>query len=471
MPNTIAYAALLAWPVVTLILMLAMSTRLAMMWSLMGGYLLLPIEAAKFDYAGVPPLDKNSIPNLAAFVLALMLGGRGFRWPRSKTVNILMACFVISPVLTTMANADPVSLGVIFLPPMDLYTAFSLSAANAITLLPFILGAAMLRDEAGHRDLLLVFVIAALAYSLPILAEIRLSPFIQGRLYSVGALEFFLQQMRGGGFRAMVFLGHGLLISTFLGLSIVAATGLWRAGKLVWFMPAALCAAYLFVVLLLNKSAGAIILTVLMVGLITLLRPRRFFTVAFLVTAMVMTYPILRANNLIPVEKFTELTSSFSKDRAESADFRFRNEQQLLDRANARPWLGWGAFGRNRVFTFDGGDRVTDVAVTDGAWILTLGQFGWFGYISMFGLLCYPIYNLFRARKRIGSPITAAIAAMLLFSLLDLLPNNSLKPITWLIAGALSSLAVAQPRTVQRRLVPSAFDAREPEPERAPAAA
>ncbi|MBO9574369.1 MAG: hypothetical protein J7494_01400 [Sphingobium sp.] len=464
MPNTIAYAALLAWPVVTLILMLAMPARLAVMWSLVGGYLLLPVEAASFDYKGVPALDKNSIPNLAAFVLAFLLAGRGgFRWPRSMTVNVLMVCFILSPFLTSLGNTDPIALGAAYLPAMDLYTAFSLSAANAITLLPFILGAAMLRDEASHRELLLVFALAALAYSLPVLAEIRLSPFIGGKLYGVGTVEYFLQQMRGGGFRAMVFVGHGLLVSTFLGLSVVAAAGLWRAGRRVWFLPAGLCAAYLFVVLLLNKSVGPTILTIMMVGLLTLLKPRRFFTVAFVIAAMVMTYPFLRANQLIPVEKITSLASSVSEDRAESADFRFRNEQLLLDRANARPLLGWGTFGRNRVFSFDGGDRTSDVAVTDGTWIIALGQYGWFGYFSLFGLLCYPLWHMFRVRRRISSPISAALAAMLLFSLLDLVPNSSLRPITWLIVGALSSLAVA-PRPVQRRLAPQALEPREPQP-------
>ena len=464
MGNSIAYGALLAWPVVTLILMLTMSARKAMMWSLIGGYLILPIESASFDFKGVPTLDKNSIPNLAAFVLALLLGGRAFRWPRSITVNLLMLCFVVSPVLTAFANTDALSLGTAFLPAMDAYTAVAMMAANAITLLPFILGAAMLRDENSHRDLLTVFVAAALAYSLPVLAEIRLSPFLQGRLYQVGSVEFFLQQMRGEGFRAMVFLGHGLLVSAFLGLAIVAATGLWRTKRKVWMVPAGFAILYLCCVLLLNKSVGPTVLALSLLALLTFLTPRRFFTVAFVLAAMVMTYPILRANHLIPVDKITALASVVSEKRADSADFRFRNEELLLDRADDRPLLGWGAFGRNRVFSFDGGNTTSDVAVTDGAWIVALGTFGWFGYISMFGLLCYPLWHTFKHRRRISSPITAAAAAMMVFSLLDLMPNNSLRPITWMIAGALSSLVIVQQRAAQRRALPGAFEPRDSTP-------
>jgi hypothetical protein len=79
-----------------------------------------------------------------------------------------------------------------------------------------------------------------------------------------------------------------------------------------------------------------------------------------------------------------------------------------------------------------------DITLTDGTWIITLGTSGWLGYGSLFGLLCYPFWHIYRRRKADISPATLALVAMLLFNVLDLIPNSSLRPITWLIAGALA---------------------------------
>ena len=78
------------------------------------------------------------------------------------------------------------------------------------------------------------------------------------------------------------------------------------------------------------------------------------------------------------------LVSLVSDDRARSLEFRFINEDRLLGRASERPLAGWGRFGRNRVYDEEGG---YDVSVTDGRWIIVLGQFGILGFIAEFGLL------------------------------------------------------------------------------------
>lgn len=437
MSGLIAQAALLAWPVLTLALFLTLSTQRAIIWSLVGAYLLLPISVG-FDFPGVPGLDKSSIPNLATFLIALGLArGASFRWPRSPIVNLLMLAYVVGPILTSLGNRDPIVIGDVYMPALTLYDALSACAGHVITLMPFLLGAAFLRDEKGHRELLLIFAIAALAYTVPILMEVAKGPFLQFKIYGVEFGGYYIQQVRGDGFRAVVFLGHGLLVSAFLAMAILAVLGFWKARQPVWGIPALLCALYLLAILVLNKSAGALIFA-LMLGLpLMLLKPRRFLGLAVALALVVSVYPALRASGLVPVQRIHDIAASYSQDRAHSLSVRLFNEDLLLDRARERPLFGWGGYNRNRVFIAEEWGT-KDITITDGTWIITMGMYGWLGYIALFGLLCYPFLHLFRLRRQAVSPFTVALAAMLLFNLLDLIPNSSLRPLTWFIAGALA---------------------------------
>jgi hypothetical protein len=450
--NNLAYGALIAWPVISLILFMMMPASRALIWTVLAGYLLLPTYIG-FDAPGIPPLDKTSIPNLAALVLAPLMARSGeFRWPRSMTVNLLMAGHVLMPLATTLTNGNPIVIGTVTIPGLTLMDGLSGIVGRVIELIPFALGASLLGHERGHRQMLMAFMIAGLAYALPVLLEVRLSPFLQTAVYGIVNVDYFIQQIRDGGFRAMVFLGHGLLVSTFIAMTIIASIGLARMRVRVLGMPAWVAALFLSGVLLLNKSLSATALVVVIGGLLVLLTPRRFVTVAFAAALLIVTYPMVRSSGLIPYQSLVSAAGTISSDRAASLDFRLRNEEILLNRAKERPLFGWGGYGRNRVFVVSAQGITSDASVTDGTWVVVIGSFGWLGYITYFGLLTYPIWHAFRLRAR-GLPVaTAALAAMHLLNLLDLIPNSSLRPLTWLTAGALVSLMLAGQRApVARR--------------------
>ena len=107
MPNGLAYLALLAWPLVTVALFRSLSVERAVIWSILGGYLLLPPIVA-FDFPMIPPLDKFSISNLSAYAACVvLLGQRVPLLPSSTIGRALMVLFVVSPVLTVLTNQDP----------------------------------------------------------------------------------------------------------------------------------------------------------------------------------------------------------------------------------------------------------------------------------------------------------------------------------------------------------------------------
>jgi hypothetical protein len=153
-----------------------------------------------------------------------------------------------------------------------------------------------------------------------------------------------------------------------------------------------------------------------------------------------LLYPLLRIADVFPTATLVEASRLVSDDRATSLQFRFDQEQKLLERASERPLFGWGRYGRNRVYAEDWEGIGGDVSVTDGRWIITFGQFGLFGFLAEFGLLALPIlYAVFALNisKVRDDSFIAALALIVSVNIVDLLPNSSLSPWTWLVAGAL----------------------------------
>ncbi|MFM9853414.1 MAG: hypothetical protein ACKVOJ_11500 [Sphingomonadaceae bacterium] len=402
-----------------------------------------------FDFPGVPALDKTSIPNATAFICALLfLRPSALAPPRQPIVLSLIVLFIISPLATVLTNADPINLSESSIPGMTLYDALSLCVEQAVLLIPFLLGYNVLRGDGGQNDILRALAIAGLLYSLPMLFEVRMSPQLHAKLYGFFPASFG-QQMRFDGFRPVVFMGHGLLVAIFCCVALLTMVGQWRAGKTVFGISAGIASAYLAAVLYLCKSFGAIGFAIIFAPLLYLAKPRQLVWLSAVLAIILISYPALRGSGLIPVEEISSLAKSLSTDREASLAVRLENEEVLLQKANKRPAFGWGTYGRNRIYDEDTG---ADESLTDGTWIIMVGTYGWVGYLACFGLLCFPlIAPLGRPTARGKTPlVTATLTIILAVNLLDLIPNSSLTPITWLIAGALSAPAL-RPRTQKPR--------------------
>ena len=135
-------------------------------------------------------------------------------------------------------------------------------------------------------------------------------------------------------------------------------------------------------------------------------------------------------------------------DRANSLKTRLDQEQILLNHASKRILFGWGRFGRNRTYDQETG---RDIAITDGHWIITLGVYGLFGFVAEFGLLALTIFRAAIALRFIESArdriYLGALALIVAVSMVDLLPNSTLTPWSWLLVGSLLGRAEAVRRT------------------------
>jgi hypothetical protein len=436
-PNLFAMAALLMWPVVAIVLYHTRPVGQATLWTILGAYLLLPVGASiKFEM--VPQFDKSSIASIAALVGCALVAGR-LRWLGHGfgLVQLLVLALLVGPFVTSELNGDPVSIGGRILPGVGHYDALSAVVAQFLHVIPFFLGRQFLSGADDNEDVLRVLIIAGLCYSLPMLFEVRMSPQLHTWIYGYFP-HSFLQQMREGGFRPVVFLGHGLLTAFFVMTAAVAAAAFWRTRTRVVRQPAAAVTAYLGGVLILCKTLGALLYGAALVLLVRFARPQLQLRVAVALVAIALLYPVLRAADLFPTGTLVELAGAIDADRAQSLKFRFDNEDILLERAWQRFTFGWGRFGRNRVYDAESG---SDVSVTDGRWIIAMGQFGFIVFLAEFGLLALAVARAAQASKFAYDDseqvMLGALALIVAINVVDLLPNASLSPWTWLLAGAL----------------------------------
>lgn len=441
MPNILAYLALLSWPLVTVVLWQRLDPARALVWSILGAYLVLPPVQAVISLPGLPDLDKFSISNLMALCCAVfLLKDRISFLPDALLGKGLMVLYVITPFATVLTNGDPVVGPALYLQGTRLYDSVAAVAAQAITLIPYFLARRYLATPQAARALLVALIAGGLAYVPPMMIEARLSPQINIWVYGFFAHDF-AQVFRFGGFRPMVFLPHGLWLALFILMAFLSSLSLVRmtpsAGRLKWIGFAMILA----IALILGKSVGPMFYAVALAPMILLAGPRSQVLLASAMAAVVISYPLLRGLHLVPVDAVLSLAQGISADRASSFEFRLVNEEVLLAHAAERPLFGWGGYGRNMIHDPNTGQVLS---ISDGMWIIRLGINGWLGYIAEFGLLVMPLLLLgWQTLRQVPALAVAALAMIYGANLLDLLPNATLVPLTWLIGGALLGQAEA----------------------------
>jgi len=438
-PNWLGILVFAAWPIVAAYLYSHRTITEATVWTLLGALLVLPAGASiKFEM--IPAIDKNSVPNICTFA-GCMFAASPIKQSRFRfgLCEILLISLIVSPLVTSLLNNDPIYIGGSFFPGVGTYDGISAVISQLILSLSFIVGRRYLQDPKDNAVILRALTVAGLAYSLPMLFEVRMSPQLSSWLYGYLPTTSFVAEMRYGGFRPVVFMGNGLIVAFFMMTCVVASMAHLRVRKrAVRFAAPSAVTIYLSIILVFCKTAAAIIYGAVLGMLVRFARPETQIRVALLLGCLALSYPLLRATDIIPTKVMVDLARSIDPDRAQSLELRFDQEAALLAHASERFYFGWGRYGRNRIITEESGK---DDSVTDGLWIITMGQFGIIGFLAQFGLLVLPIFRAFPAFKFVQYPhekiFLAAIALILAVSAIDQLPNASLSSWTWLLAGSL----------------------------------
>ncbi len=445
-PNLFASSALVLWPLVSIFLYRLKPLSQATIWTILAGQLLLPVGTF-FKLEMVPQFDKSSIPNLCALLGCMIVSGRLLRlWNKFGFTEAMLCTYIVSPVITSLINEDTIIIGGTVLPGVGIYDGLSALLSQLVALIPFFLGRQFVRSNKDAHQILNIFVVAGVAYSFLLLFEIRFSPQLHFWLYGYYPSAFLQEMREDGAFRPMGFMAHGLIASFFAMTTVVASAALWRTNSRVFGKRAAGgVTLYLGVVLYFCKSGAAMVYGFVLTPLVRWAPPKFQIRVAALLVALALLYPLLRISEIFPTHVLVNVAAAVNEPRAYSLQFRFEQEEALLQRASERPWFGWGRFGRNRVYKEDWQGVGVDTSVTDGRWIITFGQFGIVGFLAEFGLLAIPIFRAARALRSVEAapvgPFLAAICLILAVNMIDLLPNSALSPWSWLLAGSLLGIS------------------------------
>ena len=106
--------------------------------------------------------------------------------------ELLILTLIVTPFVTSAMNTDPIDIGLRILPGIDYYEAASARVAAMLVMIPFFLGRQFLRNSNDPQHILRVLVVAGLAYSVPMLIELRMSPQLHNWIYGYHSSGFVM---------------------------------------------------------------------------------------------------------------------------------------------------------------------------------------------------------------------------------------------------------------------------------------
>lgn len=451
-PNWFAYVAMVSWPLVCVLLFIRLPTEKAAIWSLLGGYMLLP---SNWNIIEHPPMDKMDITAAVTLLLCWMKGNKPRPSRRSLLMYALGFGFVIAPIFTSLGNSyelQEAGRSVHGFYPLD---GVKFAARNLLMLVPLHIGRRYLATENARALLLKAVPTAMLVYSLPMLFEIRMSPQLHRWVYGYFP-STFNQQMRGGGFRPVVFFPHGLALAFFTAVAVLCTLVLIRARLRLVRSNTRLIAAYLSALLVLCKSLGPTVYAVVFAPIIMSTKPRFWVKMGCAVSLLVCAYPFLRSHDLAPTNLVSNVASRISADRNASFSVRVENEGILLRKAEQKPWFGWGGWSRNRIFDKWSGK---DISTTDGAWIIYFGVYGWLGFLSFYGLFSAALFAAHTAMDKELTPANitrGGLCLLLTICLINSIPNSVDEWLLLLLAGSVATAPRSRRNLMKRTRVAQA---------------
>lgn len=406
--------------------------RLAVTIAFVGGWMFLPVAGIKVK--GIPAYNK-----ITAICMVVLLWARHFDRERFErfslsAIDLPMLFWCIAPFFSSVFN----DLGV--------YDGLSQTMYQSITWgVPYYIGRVYFNDTEGLKLLGTAIFIGAVIYIPFCWFEMIMSPQLHRLTYGFHQHNFLQTLRDGGGFRPMVYMDHGLMTATWMALGVFLGTWLLYTGDLpkkILSIPSNVLLGTLAVTFLMMKSYGAIFL--LMLGLFAVFVSNRIKTpiIILAMLAVPLLYAYTRTTGIWDGRNLSSLVArEINPDRAQSLQFRFDNEAILINKALEGTVFGWGGYGRSRVYDESG----RDISVTDGLWIITLGQNGIFGLAALLAAMQAPVFfYLMRIKPERyklanwGAPTVMAV--FLATYMIDSMLNAMINPVYMLFNGGIIGL-------------------------------
>ena len=429
------------WIPFTIILFLNMPVRKAVLVSVIGGVLFLPMST--FDIPIIPIFNKD-----VAVAIGLLLGEIISREKNRNPMRIMafdipmiVWCF-ISPFFSSIAN----SLG--------WYDGLSAVIQNFLSWGVFYwMGRRYFSEISSLRMISISIIIGGIIYIPLILFELRMSPLLSYYLYGFFP-HTWSQHVRYGGYRPIVFMQHGLMVALWMSATFSISLWMWR-NKIITHIKTIsipLIVISLFVITILCKSANGWFF--LFLSIICYVYYRKFnSTLLFqLLLISIPAYIMVRSLNIVSIETIQQLISRiFDDERTNSLLARLIQENLFGKKALERPIFGWGGYNRGWPIDPSTGEPITEVI--DSMFVAILSTRGYIGLASMYGsMLIGPILILKSINKNNKktkmkrdtllenySIDSIVLSLIVIFYVIDSLLNGMFNPVYVLCAGALVS--------------------------------
>jgi hypothetical protein len=380
--TSFAYFMSVAWVLVGIVLFSQRIKHRAVIQIVIVGWLFLPVMTMNAVILGSPTalsfpglkLTKLNTIGYALLAGALIHDRRRLFSFRPHRYDLPLAIWCICPIFSSLSN------------DLGWYDGISAAIDQSMSWgVLYVFGRVYFRDWQSFQDLIRGILLGAVAYMPLCWLEVRLSPQLHNQVYGFYQHEF-IQTIRLGGFRPMVFLPHPLVLAMWMSAATLIAFWLWYTGTLttlriplVGTLPMKWVFILLLVTCVLSKSTNALILGVAGVATLTAAKHMRTSVLLFLLLVLPPIYIAVRATGTWTGEDLVSfIAEHLSQERADSFGFRLQNENMLAEKALQQPVFGWGGWSRSRVFDAYG----RDISVTDGGWIIALGERGVVGLVA-----------------------------------------------------------------------------------------
>jgi hypothetical protein len=449
----VTHLVVLSYPLVALIFFALLPFRYAIVATITVGYTMFPADF-RIGLQGLPELDRATVPALTALILAAAFAARQQTvqvgrpslsavppvvplkgWlPSTPLILVGILALVVGRIATIAINSSPLIEGARFSAGMRPWDAVSTVGDVVILLLPFLVARKYLHDDAAHRIILKFLAGFGLAMAALALFEVRMSPQLHTWVYGYFP-HSWIQHRRGDGFRPLVFFPHALVLALFLSMATLAMVGWLRLAAERHRTSLLIAIVFMLITIVLAKSAGAIMITFLLLPAAFLLGPKKIVLVASGCAAIVFSIPILVTLGYDPLTPFAEFIRPLAPYRADSLAFRAEQNAIAFQHFERSLMFGWGTYDRWR----PSGEFGVRTLVPDAFWLLTIGRFGLVGYIADALVRFLPVVLvLFAFRKTPPSLPIAVLCLMAAAHFLDLVPNSFVTAVIMMLLGAIA---------------------------------
>jgi hypothetical protein len=437
--STLEYIALLGLPLLgVLFLIVRGATAFNISLVVVLGWLLLPVDALKLA-PGYPAYDKAVAVDLAAVLGLLLARPESLLALRPRWVDAAMAAWCLAPVASSLSNQ------------LGWYDGFAAAFRQVIVWgVPYVVGRAVLVRREDVVAFGKVLVLGAACYLPLVVFESRMAPQLHLWVYGVkGRVGWETANFWGPlKYKPAVFLQSNLELTPLMGAGLICSLALWRGGvKRLAGMPLAWLVVAAAMAMVLGKSLGGAAVTAAGCGILWLCQRNRLAGALLLAAAVGPVYMATRSLDVWDGKDVVAfLRTNVSPRRAESFGVRLENEDRLVDKALQRPAFGWGGYGRSRVYASWG----QDISLTDGMWVIALGQNGLVGLAALYGAMLLPVLGAvwlggaWLLRREADSGVLLAMGVMVVMHAVDCLFNAMPNPMYMMAAGALGAYVVGR---------------------------